>query len=305
MKAALPTCIGVIHLPALPGSPGAQALDAVSSLQRAGASAVKEAMILKKTGFDGIIIENFGDAPFYPTSVPPETIVAFSVIAAAVREAVNLPLGINVLRNDARSALAIAAVTGANFIRVNVLSGVAATDQGLIEGKAYELIRERDRLQARNIAIIADIHVKHARSLSSESIELAIEETAGRGGADAVIITGSTTGRAPDENELARAISAASKIKVPLYIGSGLSAEGFETLPSVPIGMIVGSALRKGGKAGAPLEISRMRQFLRAHARWKSTWNGRKIARKSRPASKTSGTKNHGKSRKTASQASR
>jgi membrane complex biogenesis BtpA family protein len=236
----------------------------VSALQKAGLLAVTEARALEKGGFDGIIIENFGDAPFYSSQVPQETIVAMSVIAAAVREATRLPIGINILRNDARSALAVAAITGADFIRVNVLSGVMATDQGIIEGRAAELVRERNRLNADHIAILADVHVKHAKSLSSDDLALAIEETSGRGGADAVIVTGSTTGRAPSTDALLKALGAASECGVPLYIGSGLSPDTLSELPSPKIRMIVGSALRKGNKAGAPLETAKIKAFVKS-----------------------------------------
>jgi len=281
MKRPLPRCIGVIHLPPLPGAPGSSHLDPGTALQRAGAVAVKEAITLQKLGFDGIILENFGDAPFYSTSVPHETVVALSIIAAAVREATSLPLGINVLRNDARAALAIAAVTGSDFIRVNVLSGVAATDQGIIEGKAAELLRERGRLKVESIAILADVHVKHAKSLSSESLALAIEETAGRGGADGIIITGSTTGRSPSHEDLSLALKAAKENQVPLYIGSGLTALGLSALPESTIGMIVGSSLRKGGKAGAPLDLKRGKAFILSYRNWKRKLNGK--SRKTSP----------------------
>ncbi|MBU6155221.1 MAG: BtpA/SgcQ family protein [Bdellovibrionales bacterium] len=275
MKNTLPRCNGVIHLPPLPGSPGASGMDPSEALQKAGAIAVREALILKKEGFDGIILENFGDAPFYPTKVPVETVVAFSVIAAAVRESVSLPLGINVLRNDALTALSLAAVTGADFIRVNVLSGVMATDQGIIEGRAFELLRERQRLNADHISILADVHVKHAKSLSSDSLSLAIEETAGRGGADAVIVTGSTTGRPPSQDEIKEAVRASLKCSVPLYVGSGLDPESLKNLPDRNIGMIVGSTLRRGGKAGAPLDLKRIRSFIAAQKKWKKSGNGK------------------------------
>lgn len=264
MTRKLPRCIGVIHLPSLPGSPGSSGMHPAAALSRAGLWAVKEARALQLAGFDGLILENFGDTPFYKTEVPPETIAAFSVIAAAVRESVRIPIGINVLRNDARAALSIAAVTGADFIRVNVLSGVTATDQGLIEGDSAALIRERLRLNATHVAILADVHVKHARSLSSESLALAIEETAGRGGADAVIVTGTTTGRAPIRGDLELAFHAAKQAGVPLFVGSGLDPRALSDLPDPSIGLIVGSALRRGGRAGAPLEPKRLRDFIRS-----------------------------------------
>jgi membrane complex biogenesis BtpA family protein len=268
MQTRLPQLIGVIHLPPLPGSPGASRQDASDALKKAGLWAVKEAKLFTQAGFEGIIIENFGDAPFYKSQVPPETIVSMSVIAAAVRESTRLPLGINVLRNDANSALAIAAVTGADFIRVNVLSGVVATDQGLIEGDAATLIRERIRLNAEHIAILADVQVKHAQTLSSVDLAIAIEETAGRGGADGVIVTGSTTGRSPETVRLQEAMVAAQHTGVPLYIGSGASLEKLKEYYSagsslVGVCVIVGSALRKGGRAGAPLDAKKVKEFAR------------------------------------------
>ena len=259
----LPKMIGVIHLPPLPGSPGASKLSPRVASERAEAWALQEAKILSQCGFDGIILENFGDAPFYKTEVKPETIASLAIISNSIRAATKVKLGINVLRNDAYAALGIAAVVGADFIRINVISGVVATDQGLIEGNAADLIRERIRLNAEHVGILADVHVKHAQTLSSSSIAIAIEETAGRGGADGVIITGSTTGRAPALLELNEAIRAAHEVRVPLYIGSGLKPDSIKELhPSVRF--IVGSALRKNGKAGSAMDIKRVKEFMKA-----------------------------------------
>ncbi|MBI3556155.1 MAG: phosphorybosylanthranilate isomerase [Deltaproteobacteria bacterium] len=219
-----PKLIGVIHLPALPGAPGCR-LPASEAVSRAARHAVSEAKMLEAAGFEGIIVENFGDAPFYRSKVPPLTISAMSVIVASVRDVTKLPLGINVLRNDGRAALAIAAVAGAQFIRVNVLTGVAATDQGIIEGEAAELMRA---------------------------------------GGDAVIVTGTTTGRAI---ELARLqAAAAQRTGAPLYLGSGVTPENIESYSGLVHGVIVGSALRERGVAGAPLESARVRKFSKA---WK------------------------------------
>ena len=261
---SIPLLWGVIHLPPLPGAPRVAAGSTpTEALARAGLRAVQEAKMLEAAGFEGIILENFGDIPFYKDSVPPETVAALAILAAAIREVVSVPLAINVLRNDARSALAIAAVTGCEFIRVNVLSGAAATDQGLIEGAASELLRERARLGA-EVRILADAHVKHAKSLSSDSIELQIEELALRAGADAVIVTGATTGREVDPLHLEAAGRAARHAGVPLLIGSGATTENLARLREHATGVIVGSALRKGGQAGAELEAARCRALVLA-----------------------------------------
>lgn len=249
---------GVIHLPALPGAPGSHEFAPAEALHRAGMLAVQEAQVLARAGFAGLVLENFGDVPFYRDRVPPETIAAMAVIAGAVREvAPRLKLGINVLRNDARAALAIAAVTGCDFIRVNVLSGVAASDQGILEGPAAELLRERSRLHA-EVAIFADVWVKHAQSLSSADLTLAVEELALRAGADAVIVTGPSTGRAVSSQNLQEASEAARACGVPLYVGSGATPETLPALAPFAHGVLVGSALRKGGRAGQPLDRKRL-----------------------------------------------
>ena len=76
-----------------------------------------------------------------------------------------IAIGINVLRNDARAALAIAAVVGAACIRVNVHTGARVTDQGLVEGRAAETLRLRRALGAESVAIWADVNVKHSAPL--------------------------------------------------------------------------------------------------------------------------------------------
>lgn len=260
----LPKLIAVLHLPPLPGSPGAAQMSGAEALSRAGEVAIREAEILTRAGFDGLMLENFGDTPFFSEAVPSETIAAMAVIAAAVREVSRLPLGINVLRNDARAALGIAAAIGADYIRVNILNGVAATDQGFIQGHAAELLRERDRI-APGVAILADAHVKHAKTLSSDDIALAVEELALRARADGVIITGATTGRAPSQEDLEVALRAARHAgDAPLFVGSGATLETVGELVRSGFRIIVGSAVRKGGRAGTPVDQAAAKAFVRA-----------------------------------------
>src|SRR4051812_27201819 len=163
-----------------------------------------------------------------------------AVIAAAVRQAVKLPIGINVLRNDGRAGLAIASVTDCEFIRVNVLSGLVAADQGLIEGCAAELLRERERLGARPW-IFADAQVKHARTLSPDDVAGTIHDLATRSGADAVVVTGTATGRAAEISHVERASAAAKSAGIPLYLGSGVSRENVKDYRRLVDGVIISS----------------------------------------------------------------
>jgi len=262
--------VGVVHLEPLPGSPG-------WSLPLAGiiARACTDAHALADAGFDALIIENFGDAPFRATQVGPETVAAMTVVVRAVQGAVNLPLGVNVLRNDARAGIAIATVCGAGFVRVNVHTGVYAADQGLIEGQAHDTLLYRRRLSEgvpradgggpRAPAIFADVQVKHARCLSSHSIAEAARETAYRGLADAVIVTGTATGQAADLADV-RAVREAVPDR-PLFVGSGVTADTVAELLRLADGVIVGTALKQGGVTTAPVDPARAAAFVRAARR--------------------------------------
>jgi membrane complex biogenesis BtpA family protein len=172
---------------------------------------------------------------------------------AHVREAApSLPVGVNVLRNDARAALGIAAATGAAFIRVNVHTGAMLTDQGLIEGRAAETLRERARL-APGVAIVADVHVKHAVPLGGERLVDAAEDAWKRGLADALVLSGRATGSAPDPSVL-RELRAALGARVPLLLGSGVTAENAHTLLAAADGAIVGTSLKARGEVHAPMD---------------------------------------------------
>ena len=150
-----PFVIGVVHLRALPGAP-----DWKGSIPEVCEAALGDARCYEESGFDGVFLENFGDAPFTSGEVPWETVAAMAAVARVVRKEVGIPIGFNVLRNDARSGMGLAAAGLASFVRINVHTGAMLTDQGLLQGRAAETLRERARL-APDVRILADVHVKH------------------------------------------------------------------------------------------------------------------------------------------------
>jgi hypothetical protein len=241
--------IAAIHLPPLPGSPRYD-----GDLPAVYGRAVQEAVHLQEWGFDAVLLENYGDAPFQPGAVGAETVASMAACLERVRAACpGLPLGVNVLRCDATAALAIALAGGGSFIRVNLHSGARLTDQGLLQGQAHSTLRRRSEWQARQVAIYADAAVKHSRPLAPQELEDEICDLQERALADAILVTGARTGGAPTEQELRRAKHAAL---VPVYLASGLSPETAH-LARACDGAIVSSSLRQGGRAGAPLERSR------------------------------------------------
>ena len=245
--------IGCVHLLPLPGAPGYE-----GSLNKVIDTALAETEIFKKHKLDGLIIENFRDVPFYPGQLPPETIASMTAVAQKVVELFGGIVGINALRNDAASALAIALSSGAKFIRVNVHTGAAVTDQGVIEGKAHETLRLRQRLQT-DIKIFADVHVKHAAPLGNRGIELEAADALHRGMADALIVSGSGTGAATAFSDLGKV---KHYVKAPVFIGSGTTPENLAELMKLADGFIVGSYFKKEGKALNLVEEERVRDFM-------------------------------------------
>lgn len=218
-----------------------------------------DARALEGGGSDGLIVENFGDAPFCKDRVEAHTMAAMTLAVAAVREATQIPVGVNVLRNDSQSALAIAAVTGASFIRVNVHTGAMLTDQGLIEGQAYETIRYRKELGA-EIKVLADVLVKHAVPLGDQSLEQAAKDTVYRGLADALIVTGSGTGEPTAMEDVLRTKEAVPDY--PVLVGSGVREANVAELLSLADGVIVGTSLKQDEVTTNPVDEKRVARLM-------------------------------------------
>jgi len=251
--------IGMLHLRPLPGSPAFDDdIDAIRDALLADCDALIEG------GVHGLMIENFGDVPFYPDRVPAETIAHMTALAGEVRNATDLPIGINMLRNDGRSALAVAHAVDAQFIRVNILCGARITDQGLMQGIAHDLMRDRQRLGADDTAVFADVNVKHSAPLAMIPLEQEVHDLIHRGGADVLIVSGTGTGTATDPDEL-HAVKAAAG-ECPVLLGSGVSADNIADYLTIADGFVVGSSLKVDGDVAQPIDADRVRQLLTAIA---------------------------------------
>jgi len=250
--------IGVIHLLPLPGS-----ARWTGDLEEVFLRAEQEALALASGGVDSIIIENFFDAPFAKDRVDVSTACALTLAVKRVSAVTSLPIGVNVLRNDALTALAIATVCGAAYVRVNVLSGAMVTDQGIIESDARNVLLYRRQLMSDNIKIFADVMVKHAYPLGEgNDIALAAKDTMLRAGGDALIVSGTGTGQTPDMNDLKKVRKAMPD--APVFIGSGSTQENVKDLLSVADGIIVGTTLKRRGLLEQPVDVDRVRDFVTA-----------------------------------------
>lgn len=249
--------IGMVHLPPLPGSPRWD-----GSMERAIAVALADASALIDNGMDALIIENYGDAPFTAGRVAAATVAAMAVIAHEIRRALpDAPLGVNVLKSDARSALAVATAIGARFIRVNVLAGAVVADQGIVQTDAHDLLRDR-RLLGVDVAIFADVQGKHAVPLAPVELEQQARDLAARALADGLVVSGRATGDATPIEDVKRVRSAVPD--VPILVGSGVTPESAPELLSLADALIVGTALKRDGDVSAPVDPARVRRLVDA-----------------------------------------
>lgn len=255
--------IGVVHLAAMPGDPRYES----GGFTRAEVWARRDMEALKAGGISTVVIENFGSAPFFKGTradpLPPHQVAFIAQVGRIAREEFGLRVGINCLRNDAYSAIGIAATCGAAFVRVNVHSGAYVTDQGLIEGDAARTLRYRRELEATDVAILADVLVKHAQPLAAKIDPVTeVHDCLDRGLAAGVIVTGSATG-APVDEGLLKVVAGAATGR-PVFIGSGLTLENAERLLPLVQGAIVGSWLKEDGKVHAPVDVTRVRRLVEA-----------------------------------------
>jgi membrane complex biogenesis BtpA family protein len=251
----IPVLIGMVHLRPLPGSPAYDGnFDEVLS-QAAG-----DASTLAEAGFDAVMVENFGDAPFFADDAPKVTIAAITTAVNAVYDASRLPIGVNVLRNDGLGALSVAAATPATFIRINVLSGSMFTDQGPIVGRAAEVARLRSAI-CPHVKIMADVFVKHATPPSGLTLTDATNDLVERAGADAIVVSGAGTG---SETSLDDVKTVASLSHLPVLIGSGVNATTVSDFLSVADGVIVGTDAKTDGISTNPVNIARATALVAA-----------------------------------------
>lgn len=249
--------VGVLHLLPLPAGPGPSlGFSAVRD------RALADAEALARGGAHAAIIENFGDAPFPAGPVDPHVVAFVAALGVEVQRAFpGLGLGINLLRNDARAALGVAAAIGAAFLRVNVHTGAMVTDQGLLQGEAAATLRYRHALGS-SALLAADVLVKHAVPLAAQEIGNVAADTFRRGRADVLIVTGEGTGRPADPGRVRRVREVVPE--APVWVGSGVTLGSASRWRQEAQGAIIGTALHEGGDVRAPLERARVREMAAA-----------------------------------------
>ena len=249
------TIIGMLHLLPLPGSPNYSG-DFNEILDRAK----QDLDNLLEGGISTVNIENYGDVPFSKNPAKPITVSAFTKIVSKLESDFDFDFGVQVMRNDALAGLSIAEITGASFIRVNVLSGDVVAEEGIIEGDARSVMDLKKLLNSK-VKVFADVLVKHAVPIGNQDLRLTAKATVERNLADGIIVTGDITGEEASVNDLKLL---KEEIDKPILIGSGINKENANLFLEHCDGVIVGTSLKEAGMTNNPISKDRVIQFVKS-----------------------------------------
>jgi membrane complex biogenesis BtpA family protein len=246
--------IGMIHLLPLPGSP-----HFAGNLELIYERALWEAETLEQAGVDGLIVENFGDEPYRAGEPQPEGLALMAAVTREVILHVHIPVGVNVQFNAWRAEMALAYACGAHFIRAEVFVDTVVSAQGLVYPCAAELTRYRKQLGA-SVQIWADVQTKYTTNLLAQSLTQSARD-AEAAGADAIIVTGTATGKATPLEAIEEVKEA---VRLPVFAGSGATLQNVAQVLAIADGVIVGSALKEGGLAHNRVSKERALAFVQA-----------------------------------------
>jgi len=249
--------IGVIHVGALPGTPASR--QTIAELVDLAAG---EADVYRAGGVDGLMIENMHDTPYTRGKVGPEVVAALAVVGREVKRAAGLPVGVQVLAGANLEAMAVAHAAGLDYIRAEGFVFAHVADEGLIQSSAADLLRYRRMIGAERVEVWTDIKKKHASHAITADVSLG--ETAAtvefmRG--DACIVTSSVTGRPPSVEDVREA---KAHTRLPVLLGSGVSASNLADFYESADGFIVGSSLKADGYWENGVELSRVERLMEA-----------------------------------------
>ncbi len=252
---AVKPIVAMIHAGALPGTPGQR-----QSLDEIVATARREAWLYQEAGVNCLMIENMHDVPYLRGSVGPEIVASMTMIARAIRDVTDLPVGIQILAAADLEAMAVAHAAGLDFIRTECFSFAHVGDEGIMESNAAKLLRYRRAIGAAEVQVWADIKKKHASHAWTGDLTLGdVAEAAEFMGADAVIVTGASTGRPPQPSDVEEA---RGRCQLPVFVGSGASEENLTKLLTVSDGLIVGSHFKQNGHWSNAPDADRVRRFM-------------------------------------------
>ena len=234
--------VAMAHLPPLPGTP---LYDEVGGAAAIVESVRRDVEILTETGFDAILFCNEGDRPYQLKA----TFEGVAMMARVVAEIAprDKPFGVDYLW-DAEAALAVAAVSGASFIR-EVATGVYESDMGLWAPDAGKLLRYRRQLNAANVAVFMNITPEFASSVGTRDIATTARSVRVSSLADAILVSGPMAGAEPSVYAVREAKRGCGD-ETPVFANTGVKSTNVRDFLAVADGAIVGSISKSTAAPG-------------------------------------------------------
>lgn len=247
--------IAMVHLGALPGTP---LYDSDAGLDGLIDGARKDLRALQAAGFDAVMFGNENDRP-YEFKVDTASTATMAYVIGRLKPEIAVPFGVNVLW-DPMSSIALAAATGASFVR-EILTGTYASDMGPWTPDAGAAMRYRDRLGLHDLALLDNISAEFAWSLDQRSLPNRARSAVFSSIPDAILVSGIITGEAAALSEL----EAVKKVlpDTPVLANTGVKHATVADVLRVADGCIVGSSLKVDGNTWNPVDPERAKEFMR------------------------------------------
>jgi len=247
--------IAMVHLGALPGAP---LFDAEAGIAGIVEGARKDLRALQAAGFDAVMFGNENDRP-YEFKVDTASTATMAFVIGTLRNEITVPFGVNVLW-DPMSSMALAAATGAGFVR-EIMTGTYASDMGPWTPDAGAAMRYRDRLGRRDLALLYNVSAEFAYSLDQRSLPDRARSAVFSSIPDAILVSGAITGEAAAMSDL----EAVKRVlpTTPVLANTGVKHATVADVLKVADGCIVGSSLKVDGDTWKPVDPERAAEFMR------------------------------------------
>jgi hypothetical protein len=246
--------IGMVHLPALPGSP---LHDADGGMDLVRERTAADLIALQNAGFDGVMFCNENDRP-YTFEAGIETVAAMSAVIGELRDRVSVPFGADVLW-DPRAALAVAKATGARFVR-EIFTGAYGSEFGFWNTSPGETLRYRRQIDAGDVRVLTNISAEFAAPLVDRPIDVVARGVALISLADGLCVSGPMTGASVDSSELRAVCDAIPETVV--FANTGVNESTVEDVLAVADGVVVGTSLKLDGITWNAVDADRARRFM-------------------------------------------
>ena len=246
--------IGMVHLGALPGTP---LHDATAGLKGLIDAARADLVALQSAGFDAVMFGNENDRP-YEFKVDTASTATMAFVIGQLRSDITVPFGVNVLW-DPQSSIALAAATGAQFVR-EIFTGSYASDMGPWSPDAGAALRYRSRLGRSDLAMLYNVSAEFADSLDRRALPDRARSAVFSSIPDAVLVSGQITGEAAAMSDL----EAVKQVlpTTPVLANTGVKHATVADVLRVADGCVVGSALKVDGHTWNAIDPARADEFM-------------------------------------------